>query len=195
MSHGARNVFHGPITYASLVWEHVEWSLFDIVGVDHYRDSRIKDRYLDLLHPHFDTGKPVVVTEFGMRSYVGADTSGTLGFGVVTIRSRVLHELPLVGRFVRVRLKGDQVRDETLQAREIADTLAILESAGVADAFVCTFVDCLARTSEDPRYDLDMSALSIVKVTAGRGGITYPDMEWEPKAAFTTIAAVYGADE
>lgn len=38
---------------------------------------------LDLLRPHFDTGKPVVVTEFGMRSYVGADTSGTLGFGVV----------------------------------------------------------------------------------------------------------------
>jgi hypothetical protein len=192
---GVREVFVGPITYASLVWEQVDWTMFDIVGVDHYRDSRIKDRYVDLLRPHFDTGKPVVVTEFGMRSYVGADTSGTLGFGVVNIPSMVLHKLPLVGRFVRVRLKGHQVRDEALQAREIADTLAILDSAGVVGAFVCTFVDYLAPTSADPRYDLDMSALSIVKLIEGRQGTTYPDMEWEPKAAFGAIAGFYGADQ
>ena len=115
---GVRDVFSGPITYASLIWERVDWSLFDIVGVDHYRDRRIKDRYVEMMRPLFDTGKPVVVTEFGMRSYVGADTSGTLGFGVVHIPSLVLHKLPLVGRFVRVRLKGHQVRDEALQARD-----------------------------------------------------------------------------
>lgn len=191
-SRGVREVFDGPLTYASLVWERVDWSLFDIVGVDHYRDSRIKDRYVELLSPHFDTCKPVVITEFGMRSYLGADTSGTLGFGVVSIPSKILHELPLLGRFVRVRLKGHQVRDESLQAREIADTLDILDSAGVSGAFVCTFVDYLAPTSEDPRYDLDMSALSIVKIVEGRQGTTYPDMEWEPKAAFKAIASFYG---
>jgi hypothetical protein len=37
-----------------------------------------------------------------------------------------------------------------------------------------------------------MSALSIVKITEERRGTTYPDMEWEPKEAFTAIAAFYG---
>jgi hypothetical protein len=112
-----RRVFSGSVTYASLVWESVDWSRFDFVGVDHYRDSRVKERYVDMLQPSLDTGKPVVVTEFGMRTYVGADTSGTLGFGIVHIPSMVLHELPIVGRFVQARLKGTPVRDEELQAR------------------------------------------------------------------------------
>ena len=30
-----RKVFLGQVTYASLVWEAVDWSLFDFVGVDH----------------------------------------------------------------------------------------------------------------------------------------------------------------
>ena len=188
---GVRDVFNGPITYASLIWEKVDWGLFDIVGVDHYRDSRIKDRYVEMMRPLFATGKPVVVTEVGMRSYVGADTSGTLGFGVVDIPSLVLHKLPLVGRFVRVRLKGHQTRDEALQAREIVETLEILDATGADGAFVCTFVDYLAPTSADPRYDLDMSSLAIVKLTEDGRGTTYPDMQWEPKEAFRALAKYY----
>jgi hypothetical protein len=89
-----REVFHGPVTYAALVWETVDWSLFDFVGVDHYRDGRIKDRYLERLQPLFDHGKPVVVTEFGMRTYQGAESSGTLGFGAIDHRSQFLHRNP-----------------------------------------------------------------------------------------------------
>src|ERR1700690_4082446 len=37
-----RKVFHGHVTYASLVWEAVDWSLFDFAGVDHYRVAKIK---------------------------------------------------------------------------------------------------------------------------------------------------------
>ncbi len=44
-----RAVFGGPLTYASLPWEQVDWSRFDIVGVDHYRSARIKDRYVEML--------------------------------------------------------------------------------------------------------------------------------------------------
>jgi hypothetical protein len=47
------------------------------------------------------------------------------------------------------------------------------------------------RSSEDPRYDLDMSALSLVKTYAGRHGTTYPDMPWEPKEAFRAVADYY----
>jgi len=67
-----RRVFCGPVTYASLVWEPVDWSRFDFVGVDHDRDSRAKDRYAGMLQPSLGTGKPMVVTEFGMRTYAGA---------------------------------------------------------------------------------------------------------------------------
>jgi hypothetical protein len=46
-----RGVYHGPLTYASLVWEDVDWDRFGIIGVDHYRDARIKDRYAGMLQP------------------------------------------------------------------------------------------------------------------------------------------------
>jgi hypothetical protein len=186
-----REVFHGDVTYAALIWEDVDWNIFDILGIDHYRDSRVKDRYVEMMAPVFEYGKPVVVTEFGMRSYVGAESSGTLGFGIVSIPSLVLHKLPIVGHFVRTRLKGHPVRDESLQGREIVETLNALDAAGVAGAFVCTFVDYLAPTDHQPKYDLDMSALSIVKLMENRHGSTYPEMEWEPKEAFRAIADFY----
>jgi hypothetical protein len=78
-----RQVFHGQVTYASLLWEAVDWSLFDFVGVDHYRSARIKDRYTELLEPLFAHGKPVVITEFGCRTYRGADTT-TEGWAVTS---------------------------------------------------------------------------------------------------------------
>src|SRR5487761_2335783 len=44
-----RPVFGGPLTYASLPLEQVDWSRFDIVGVDHYRAKRIEERYVEML--------------------------------------------------------------------------------------------------------------------------------------------------
>ncbi len=186
-----RRVFHGPVTYASLIWEAVDWSLFDFVGVDHYRDVRIKDRYVEMLGPLLASGKPVVVTELGMRAYQGAESSGTLGFGVVDSRTLILHRVPLVGRFVKPRLKGDHVRDEGLQARELLEVLAILEAAGVDGAFVCTFVEQLATYDADPKHDLDMSALSLVKSLGPGHGSTYPGMPWEPKESFKAVAGYF----
>ncbi|HEY3734530.1 MAG TPA: hypothetical protein VGL63_11495 [Streptosporangiaceae bacterium] len=190
-SEAVRAVFRGPLTYASLIGEWVDWGRFDFVGVDHYRDARIKDRYIELLAPLLRERKPVVVTEVGMRAYRGAEDSGTLGFGVVDERSRGLSALPLVGRFVRARLNGAYVRDEELQARELTEVLAILDAAGVDGAFVSSFADPISPYSDDPRYDLDMSALSLVKTYAGGRGTTYPDMPWEPKAAFRAVAKCY----
>ena len=51
-----RPVFGGPLTYASLSFEQPDWRSFDIVGVDHYRDDRVKDRFLEMLEPHLATG-------------------------------------------------------------------------------------------------------------------------------------------
>ena len=77
-----RAVLDGPLTYASLVFEQVDWVPFDYVGVDHCREAPTKGRHVEMLQPFLSTGKPVIVTEFGMRTYRGAESSGALGFGV-----------------------------------------------------------------------------------------------------------------
>ncbi|HTS14131.1 MAG TPA: hypothetical protein VMH24_00570, partial [Candidatus Sulfotelmatobacter sp.] len=190
-----RRVYDGRVSYASLIWEAVDWNRFDLVGVDHYRDPRINDRYVEMLEPLFATGKPVVVTEFGCRTYVGAEKAGgAASFGIVDSKRLFLHQLPLVGRVVRPRLTGVYVRDEALPARELTETLGILDQAGVDGAFVMTFVAPISPYAEDPRYDLDMAGFSLVKTYADRRhGTTYPDMPWEPKEAFGAVAGYYGA--
>lgn len=73
-----REVFHGKVTYASLIWEAVNWDLFDYVGVDHYRVESIEDRYIQMLKPALSKGKPVVITEFGYGTC--HDGIGSQGF-------------------------------------------------------------------------------------------------------------------
>jgi hypothetical protein len=74
---------------------------FDYVGVDHYRDARVEDRYVEMLQPLLATGKPVIVTEFGMRSYRGANSSGALDFGVTDTTRLWLRTRPVIGRLFR----------------------------------------------------------------------------------------------
>lgn len=188
-STAVRDVYHGPLTYASLIWEDVDWDRFDLIGVDHYRDARIKDRYAEMLQPLLALGKPVINTEFGMRTYRGAESGGgELGVGVADQKRVLLHYLlPLV----RQRLNGDYVRDEQMQARELVETLTILDAAGVDGAFVAEFITAGATFSEDPRYDLDMNAFALVKTYRYGKGTTYPDMSWEPKQAFHAVADYY----
>jgi hypothetical protein len=115
-----RAVFAGPLVYASLAFEQVDWGPFDYVGVDHYREARTKDRYVEMLQPFLAPGKPVIVTEFGMRTFRGAESSGALGFGVTDTTRLWLHTRPVIGRFFRSRLNGTFERDEAMQAREIS---------------------------------------------------------------------------
>lgn len=188
-----RPVFGGPLTYASLPWEAVDWTRFDIVGVDHYRAARIKDRYVEMLAPLLATGKPVVDTEFGNPSCVGGDEISALSIAPnIDGISFLLHALPGLGRFVRPRVAKVIARDEPLQARELTETLAILDGAGVDGAFVSTFIFEIMPYDPDPRYDLDACSAGLVRPLArGRRGTTYPDMPWEPKEAFRAVADFY----
>lgn len=191
-----RGVFSGPLVYAALVFEKLDWAPFDYIGLDHYRDSRVKDTYLERLAPFLEIGKPVAVTEFGMRTYRGADSSGALGFGVTDTTRLWLHTRPIIGRFFRPRLRGAFERDEALQAREISETLDILEHAGVAGALLSTFATPEAHIDDDPRYDLDMDSMSLVKsLPDGQHGSTYPDMAWEPKESFAAVARHFAAHD
>jgi hypothetical protein len=201
-----RQVFHGKVSYASLIWEAVDWKLFDFVGVDHYRAARIKERYAEMLQPLFATGKPVVITEFGCRTYQGADTSteGMAG-DILDYRPNLRVALTMLTNPIRTALTGKQlppprlqlkpgifIRDEEMQARELRDQLGVLGRAGVNGAFVMTFLSPTAPYNENARLDLDMNSYSLVKCYEhGRHGLTYPEMTWEPKEAFRTVADFY----
>lgn len=193
------SVFRGKVTYCSLVWEAVDWNLFDYVGVDHYRIERIKNQYIDMLKPAFAHGKPVVITEFGCSTtHAGVGSEDLLdpaGLGVKSIidfKSQFLHQLPLVGHFVKPHLVGEHIRDEQWQASQLVDNLAVLDGAGVDGAFISQFVSQIDPYSDDPKFDLDMASSSLVKYYEGkRRGVTYPDMPWEPKEAFKAVAEYY----
>jgi len=77
-----RKVFHGPLTYASTPFEVVDWSLFDVIGVDHYRNSKNDHRYAETVRRYVGHGKPVVNTEFGHSPYTG-DRPGLMELGEV----------------------------------------------------------------------------------------------------------------
>jgi len=192
-----RKVYHGKITYTSLTWEGVDWAPFDFVGVDHYRSRKIEDRYVEMLRPALDTKKPVVVTEFGYEAMTNGpmsegflDSAG-LKPSVIDVRSQLLHQLPLAGRFVRPHLREVHVRDEAYQARKLVEQLEVLEAAGVEGGFVATFISQITPYDPDPRFDLDMASSSLVRYLEHGHGETYPDMPWEPKESFRAVAKFY----
>jgi hypothetical protein len=77
---------------------------------------------------------------------------------------------------------GDVPRDEAMQARELTDTLDELERSRMAGALLSTFVTPGAYTDDDPRHDLDVDSVSLVKsLPGGRHGMAYPNMPWEPR--------------
>jgi hypothetical protein len=192
-SNSVRQVFHGKVTYASLIWEKVDWSLFDFVGLDHYLAKKIEQQYVPMLNPFLELPKPVVITEFGFRTYQGAASSSEgMAGDIVDHKTEFLHHLPVVGRFVRPRIRGNHVRDESSQARELVNQLTILDNARVDGAFVSTFVYPIFPYDPDPRYDLDMASYSLVKsFSHSNHGVTYPDMNWEPKESFKAVADYY----
>jgi hypothetical protein len=178
-----RQVFRGSVTYMSVPLETVDWSLFDFVGVDMYRETRIKDVYGEMVKRYLVHNKPVIIGEFGCCTYQGAEDAGGMGWAIVDSDSRPL------------QLNGEYVRDEELQARELTDVLGVLDSVGVDGAFVFTFVSPTLPYNEDPKYDLDMPSYSLVKSYADKHGTTYPDMSWEPKKSFKAVADYYAKQE
>ena len=170
LERAAREAFHGPLTYFSVPFEAVDWSHFDFVGVDHYRDARIKDAYGQMVGKYKDFGKPVVIGEFGCCTFRGAELLGANGFMITFGMMEGLlgpdQKVPkmfLDMAHVPPRVDGHYIRDEELQARELADQLGVLEAAGVDGAFVQTFVSPNNPYRQDPRYDTDMANFSLVK--------------------------------
>lgn len=174
-----REQFHGKLSYASGPWESVDWSMFDFVGVDYYRDKFNYKSYQEKLRGYFRYGKPVIITEFGCCTYKGAQDKGGYGWAIVD-RSSTPYQI-----------KGEYIRDEGTQAEHIAELLGIFKEERVDGAFVFTFISQSYPYNENPIYDLDMAAYSMVKSYTDKSGDTYKAMPWEPKQSFYTLAEYY----
>ncbi|MDH6137678.1 hypothetical protein P3T37_007111 [Kitasatospora sp. MAA4] len=175
----ARLHFGGPLSYAAGPWEEIDWTPFDLVGVDAYRDERNAGHYRQELRAHFAHGKPVVVTEFGCCAYQGAAARGGMGWDVVD------HEVEPR----RIRGESVPVRDEQEQVRYLHELLAVFEEEGVDAAFWFTFAAYGApHDRDDPRFDLDLGSYGVVRMVPGGGR---PGLGWEPKAAFAALAEAY----
>ena len=179
-----RERFGGRVTYAAIPLERVDWAPFDFVGVDLYRSAEVADRFSEGVRTLVAQGKPVAITEFGSAAYRGAGDRGARALEIVEYDKDT---------GAPVRLNGEYLRDEAGQASYLRELLEIFDAAGVDSAFVFLLaLDNLPhRPDGDPRDDLDLASPGIVKVLDNRHGDTYPDLPWEPKAAFAALADHY----
>jgi hypothetical protein len=179
-----RERFQGRITYAAIPFERVDWTPFDLVSVELIRSAEVAGQFRQGVRELVAGGKPVAITGFGAATYVGAGDRGGRAMEILEYDQDT--GAPL-------HLNGDYVRDEAGQARYLAELLEIFDTEGVDGAFVFLFaLDNLPhRADGDPRDDLDLASPSVVKILEDRHGDTYPDMGWEPKAAFATVAECY----
>jgi hypothetical protein len=180
--------FGGKVSYASLPFEGVDWTLFDIIATDAgYRTKEMAPRFRQQIRGFVAQGrvlgKPVAITEFGCMTYRGAaDLGGS--------------ELSLIewDNARPARLRGDYVRDEDEQASYLSELLEVFESERVDNAFVYTFARYDLPHRSNAGEDFDLASRGIVKVLEGESSSDvrrYPGMPWEPKAAFDTLAEYY----
>ncbi|MFE7599235.1 hypothetical protein [Streptomyces sp. NPDC057494] len=179
-----RERFRGRLTYAAIQFEQVDWTPFDLVTFELIRSAEVADRFREAVRTLARGPKPLAITGFGTAAYRGAGDRGGRVLDVVAYDPETS---------APVRLKGVYERDEAGQAAYLDELLEIFDTEGVDSAFV--FLFALAgyphRPDGDPRDDLDRAGLGIVKLLEGRRGQTYPDMDWEPKAAFAAVARRY----
>lgn len=176
-----RRFFKGKVTYSAGMWEMVDWSSFDIVGIDHYRTNESADEYVDVLN-RYPQDKPLIVMEVGSCAYEGAAILGSGGFmrlqGINPDGTGIFQDGVV------------PIRSEIEQSNYVEEQIQLLNQTGAEGVFVFVFSFPTYRYGEGLR-DLDMMSFSLVK--------TYPDDHpksknmppWEPKKAFNTIANLF----
>ncbi|GAA5037450.1 hypothetical protein HNP84_003132 [Thermocatellispora tengchongensis] len=174
----ARRDFAGPLTYGAGMWERVDWTRFDYVGLDAYPDATNHWRLADDLRAVVARGKPVLALEVGCCAYRGAAEKGATGFDILTGDPR---------RPVR----GRPVRDESVQAGYLERAFDLFEAVGTHGVFVWAFSEPGLPHVADPAHDTDMGSFGVVAVLPGED----PDEpeRWRPKLAFDTVARRYAA--
>lgn len=171
-----RSRFAGPVSYASGMWEPVDWAPFDITAVDAYRDAGNARTFPAELRKHLGHGKPLAVTEYGCCGYAGAADRGGMGWAIIERDA----DPP--------RLNGDYRRDEGEQVRYLRELNEMFAAEGVDLAFWFTFAGYGLVHDPEPRRDLDLASYGLVRLLPGGPGAGYQGLGWEPKLAFRAMA-------
>ncbi len=172
--------FKGKITYASGNWEEVDWSIFDIIGINHYLNITNRNNYRQKLGELKHFKKPITILEFGCGSYKGAENKGGSSYNIVDWNKQ------------RPEIKGNSIRDENVQAKYILDLLNIFSQEGLYGAFVYTFVETHYLADDDnPLYDLDTASFNIIKVYPDWHEKAYIKGHIIPKKSFSALANFY----
>ncbi|MDX2682754.1 abortive phage infection protein [Streptomyces soliscabiei] len=175
-----RAVFDGRLSYAAAQDDQVDWSLFDIVGIDYYSFFPRPADYVKELRRFQRWGKPLAITEFGTCAYVGAPQTGGMGWDVVDYDKDP------------EEIKGHLVRSERTQADYVTALLRVFESMGLYAAMAFEFVTPDApHRADNPRFDIDMASYAITKTVQKRPGHPEAGWHWEPKQAFHALARHY----
>lgn len=177
-----RPEFHGPVTYAGTSMEEIDWTIFDLVGVDHYRGAESEEEYVEKFNSFKVHDRPVVCMETGCCAYVGGGEAGGGGFlifeGVNPDGS---------GKF-----KDDVVptRSEKEQADYVETQITLLANNGAEGIFIFEFAAPFYTHGEGAK-DIDLVSFGLVK--------TYPDDDarskemppWAPKESFHRVASLF----
>ena len=175
-----RSVFNGKVTYAAGTWEKVDWTVFDIVGINHYRASYNQSFYVNKLKSYSVYGKPVAVAEFGCCTYEGAEKAGGGGWNIIEVKDG------------KSKIKNNYKRSESTQADYIIDLLEIFKQENIYASFVFTFINPRFEYNPDPACDLDMASYGIVKPVNSEN--PEDGLIFLPKEAFYRLAEYYGSN-
>jgi len=177
-----RAEFHGQITYSSGTWEQVDWNMFDIVGLDHYRRGESDSEYLAVVE-RMAGNKPVVVLETGCCAYEGAAKRGGEGFAVlqgVDSDGNGIYEGGVTPK-----------RSENEQADYVEKQVRLLFDNEFADGvFVYVFSYPIYPFNSEG-VDLDMVSYALVKSLKSSDPRSHRIPSWVPKEAFFRLGAIY----
>ncbi len=177
----ARGIFRGDVGYTAAPFEELDWAPFDFIGLMYQflRKPLPAAEHIAGITAYQRWGKPVYIAEFGTASYAQAE-------------EKAFHYWDIVDRSTAVpTIMPGYTRDEGAQAAYYLKMLDIFERAGARGAAVGDFIHPTHPYSDDPRFDLDMASLTIVKTI--RDDFTDPASAYrfEPKESFRAIAGYY----
>lgn len=180
----ARENFSGAVTYSAAPFEEVDWSPFDFVALSYHFLPVYHSQadHVALLDRYRGWDKPIVISEFGGATYHEAEEKAFFFWDIVD-RS---DEVPTV-------VEGYD-RDEDAQVAYHRKMFDLFAEAGVEGVAVSELVHPTHPYSDDPRFDLDIASMALLKTV--RDDFSDPDSTYrlEPKKSFHAIASYYGRE-
>ena len=176
----SRATFGGPISYASGVWEDVDWTAFDIVGLNATGTNRTPPT-TEHVGPRAPARKARRRHRIRLLHLPGRRRPGRHGLD----GRRPTADPPL---------DGTLERDEQEQVDYFTQSMQAFEETGMRGAFWFTFgLYTTVRRDDDPTRDTDLASYGVVAMLPPAFASTrYTEMRWEPKPGFDAMARLYG---